>query len=151
MNNQNYNKNLRSKAYSLRYSMTKAEACLWKYALSAGMMKGYVFNRQRPIGNYIVDFVSKELKLVIEVDGYSHQLEETLKKDKLKEDYLKSEGFRILRFEDNEVLKDIGNVIRVIEDEIENIILPLPPPEGDMGHVRQIIHPKRVEGGQCNE
>ena len=131
MNNQNYSINLRSKAHSLRYSMTKAEACLWKYALRAGMMKGYIFNRQRPIGNYIVDFVSKELKLVIEVDGYSHHHEETRKKDKLKEDYLKSEGFRILRLDDNEVLKDIKNVIRVIEDEIENIILPLPPPEGD--------------------
>jgi very-short-patch-repair endonuclease len=112
--------------------MTKAEACLWKYALRAGMMKGYTFNRQRPIGNYISDFVCKELKLVIEVDGYSHLLEEIMKRDELKEDYLKREGFRILRFEDNEVLKDIGNVIRVIEDEIENIlILPLPPPEGD--------------------
>jgi len=89
MNNQNYNKNLRSKAHSLRHSMTKAEACLWKYALRAGMMKGYVFNRQRPIGNYIADFVCKELMLVIEVDGYSHQHEEIQTKDKLKEDYLK--------------------------------------------------------------
>ena len=89
MNNQNYNKNLRHKAHSLRHSMTKAEACLWKYALRAGMMKGYVFNRQRPIGNYIADFVCKELMLVIEVDGYSHQHEEIQTKDKLKEDYLK--------------------------------------------------------------
>jgi very-short-patch-repair endonuclease len=111
--------------------MTKAEACLWKYALRAGIMKGYTFNRQRPVGNYIADFVCKELKLVIEVDGCSHNLEETKKKDKLKESYLKEEEFRILRFDDNEVLKDIGNVIRVIEDEIDNIVLPLPPPEGD--------------------
>ena len=133
MNNQNYNKNLRSKAHTLRSSMTKAEACLWKYALRAGMMKGYAFNRQRPIGNYIADFMCKELKLIIEVDGYSHHLDETKIKDKLKEDYLRSEGFRILRFEDNEILKDIRNVIRVIEDEIENI-LPLPPPEGDIAH-----------------
>jgi len=134
INNQNYNKNLQPKAHSLRYTMTKAEACLWKYALRAGMMKGYGFNRQRPIGNYIADFVCKELKLVIEVDGYSHHFEETREKDKLKEDYFKKEGFRILRFDDDEVLKDIRNVIRVIEDEIEEIennFLPLPPPEGD--------------------
>ena len=131
MNNQNYNKNLRSNAHSFRYSMTKAEACLWKYALSAGMMKGYAFNRQRPVGNFIVDFMCKELKLVIEVDGYSHHLEETIEKDKFKEDYLKSEGFRILRFDDNEILKDMKNIVRVIEDEIENIILPLPPPKGE--------------------
>ena len=134
INNQNYNKNLQPKAYSLRYSMTKAEACLWKYVLRAGMMKGYKFNRQRPIGNYIADFACKELKLVIEVDGYSHHFEEIREKDKIKDDYLKNEGFRVLRFDDNEVLKDIRNVIRVIEDEIETIeysLLPLPPPKGD--------------------
>ena len=102
--------------------------------LFAQVWKGYGFNRQRPIGNYIVDFACKELKLVIEVDGYSHHFEETREKDKLKEDYLKSEGFRVLRFDDDEVLKDIRNVIRVIEDEIEDIennFLPLPPQEGD--------------------
>ena len=130
MNNQNYNQNLRTNACSLRNSMTKAEACLWKYALRAGLMQGYTFNRQRPIGNYIADFACKALKLVIEVDGYSHHFEETREKDKLKEDYLKKEGFRILRFDDNEVLNDMRNVIRVIEDEIENIeseVFRLPP------------------------
>ena len=68
--NQNYNKELQPYAHKLRYSMTKAEACLWKYALRAKMMRGYTFNRQRPVGNYIVDFVCKELLLAIEVDGY---------------------------------------------------------------------------------
>ena len=120
--NQNYNKRLQPNAHALRYSMTKAEACLWKYALRAKTMKGYTFNRQRSIGKYIVDFVCKELLLVIEVDGYSHHFEETRAKDKLKEDYLKEEGYSVLRFDDEDVLKDIKNVIRVIEYEIDEII-----------------------------
>jgi Uncharacterized protein conserved in bacteria len=128
--NQNYNKELQPYAHKLRYSMTKAEACLRKYALRAKMMRGYTFNRQRPVGNYIVDFVCKELLLAIEVDGYSHLLEETIVKDNLKEDYLKKEGYRVLRFSDKDVLTDIKNVIRTIEFEI-NKILPLPPSEGE--------------------
>ena len=51
------------------------------------MMRGYTFNRQRPVGNYIVDFVCKELLLAMEADGCSH-LEETILKDDLKDDYL---------------------------------------------------------------
>ena len=117
--NQNYNKELQPYAHKLRYSMTKAEACLWKYALRAKMMKGYTFNRQRPIGNYIVDFVCKELLLVIEVDGYSHLLEEIIIKDNLKENYLEKEGYRVLRFSDKDVLTDLKNAIRTIEYEID--------------------------------
>jgi len=128
--NQNYNRELQPYAHKLRYSMTKAEACLWKYALRAKMMRGYTFNRQRPVGNYIVDFVCKELLLAIEVDGYSHLLEETIVKDNLKDDYLEKEGYRVLRFSDKDVLTDIKNVIRTIAYEIDKI-LPLPPPEGD--------------------
>jgi very-short-patch-repair endonuclease len=109
-------------------NMTKAEVCLWKYALRAGMMKGLTFNRQRPVGNFIVDFVCKEIKLVIEVDGYSHHFEETRIKDTLKEEFLKREGYHVLRFDDHEVLKDMKNVIRMIESEIEDRLLAAFPP-----------------------
>jgi very-short-patch-repair endonuclease len=54
--------------------MTKAEACLWKYVLRARQMKGYQFGRQRPVLNYIADFMSKELRLMIEVDGITHDV-----------------------------------------------------------------------------
>ena len=67
-----YNKRLQPFASKLRKEMTKAEACLWKYALRAGQMKGYQFRRQRPVLNYIADFMCKELRLVIEVDGITH-------------------------------------------------------------------------------
>jgi len=71
-NNYAYNKFLQPYANALRKNMTKAEACLWKYALRARSMKGCQFRRQRPVLQYIADFMCKELKLIIEVDGSSH-------------------------------------------------------------------------------
>ena len=114
-----YNKELQPLANKLRKSMTKAEACLWKYALRARMMRGYSFRRQRPVLNYIVDFMCKELFLIIEVDGYSHLLDEVVEKDQRKDRDLHQIGFHVLRFTDEEILKDINQVIRVIEDYIE--------------------------------
>jgi hypothetical protein len=58
--NNNYNKNLQPYANRLRKEMTKAEACLWKYVLRAGKMKGFQFSRQRPVLKYIADFMCKE-------------------------------------------------------------------------------------------
>src|SRR4030095_16293836 len=74
-----YNKTLQPYANKLRKEMTKAEACLWKYVLRAGMMS-YKFRRQRPVLNYIADFMCIKLKLIIEVDGITHQWEETFYK-----------------------------------------------------------------------
>jgi very-short-patch-repair endonuclease len=134
MNNNYYNKNLQPYANSLRSSMTKAEACLWKYALRARQMKGYSFRRQRPIMDFIVDFACLELKLIIEVDGYTHSLDETILKDNVKQRTLENAGYHVIRFSDNEVLKDMSNVILKIEASIEALefkIHPLPPPAGD--------------------
>lgn len=119
-NNLNYNKNLQPFAKRLRKDMTKAEASLWKYALRAGGIKGYQFRRERPVLNYIADFMCKELKLVIEVDGLTHQWEETFVKDEKKDFDLKNAGFTVLRFSDNEVLQNLSNVVRSIEMAIED-------------------------------
>jgi very-short-patch-repair endonuclease len=129
-NNWHYNKNLQPYANQLRKNMTKAEACLWKYALRAGTMSHWQFSRQRPVLNYIADFMCKELMLIIEVDGISHQWEETIQKDKKKQDDLEIVGFKVLRFSDGEVLNDIANVIRVIDywTEIKQKELNIPPP-----------------------
>jgi very-short-patch-repair endonuclease len=135
MNNHSYNKILRPFAKDLRGSMTKAEACLWKYALRARQMKGYSFRRQRPVLNYIADFACLELNLVIEVDGYTHSLDEIINKDLIKQKNLEEAGFHVIRFSDNEVLKDMKNVILRIESFIEEYELknppPAPPPAGD--------------------
>ena len=61
--------------------MTKAEACLWKYVLKGRMMKEYQFRRQRPVLQYVADFMCKELKLIIEVDGSSHNYKQIYIKD----------------------------------------------------------------------
>ena len=129
-----YNKNLQLFANHLRKNMTKAEACLWKYALRAKGMKGYSFRRERPVLNYIADFMCIELKLVIEVDGLTHHWEETQIKDAKKDADLMAAGFTVLRFDDNDVLTQINKVIEQIEDAIEvieNKNHPLPPPAGD--------------------
>jgi very-short-patch-repair endonuclease len=128
MLNNYYNKNLQPFAHELRNSMTKAEACLWKYALRARQIKGYGFRRQRPVMNFIVDFICLELKLVIEVDGYTHALEETMRKDWIKQSKLEDAGYHVLRFSDNEVLKDMNNVIRRIEAYVEDLENLNPPP-----------------------
>ena len=116
--NHNYNKNLQPNANRLRKEMTKAEACLWKYILSAKQLRGYQFRRQRPILKYVADFVCLELMLIIEVDGLSHHWEETMIKDRRKQSDLEAAGFTILRFTDEEVL----NNIKIVHEELQNWI-----------------------------
>ncbi|HPG12243.1 MAG TPA: endonuclease domain-containing protein [Chitinophagaceae bacterium] len=118
-NNLHYNKHLQPYANKLRKEMTKAEACLWKYVLRAGTMKGYQFRRQRPVLKYIADFMCKELMLVIEVDGITHQSEEVAVKDEIKQKALEEAGFTVLRFTDDDVLNHIDAVSNSIEDWIE--------------------------------
>ncbi|MBI5874618.1 MAG: DUF559 domain-containing protein [Deltaproteobacteria bacterium] len=90
--------------------MTKAEACLWKYVLRARQMNGYQFRRQRPVLNYVADFMCMDLKLVIELDGVTHERKETVAKDLNKGKDLTAVGFKVLRFTDEEVLRQIEGV-----------------------------------------
>jgi very-short-patch-repair endonuclease len=110
--NNHYNIKLKPFAKTLRNDSTKAEVRMWCELLSKSKM-GYSFLRQRPVGDYIVDFMSKELKLIIEVDGYSHQFKtnEDLERDKLLTDL----GYTVLRFTDDEVMQDLPNVQRTLE------------------------------------
>ena len=114
-----YNKSLQPFANKLRKEMTKAEACLWKYVLRAGQMNGYQFRRQRPVLTYIADFMCKELRLVIEVDGITHDTK--LEKDERRTDELRRAGFNVFRFTDEEVLTNIQGVTREIERIINEI------------------------------
>ena len=118
-NNYYYNKKLQPLARDLRNSMTKAECCLWKYVLKANRMHGYQFTRQRPVLDYIVDFMCKELMLIIEVDGISHQFDDIEKKDRSRQVILEQVGFKVLRFNDGEILNNIADVIRTIETYIK--------------------------------
>ena len=118
-NNFHYNKKLKNYANDLRKNMTKAEACLWEYVLKAGKLKGYKFKRQRPVLNYIADFMCTDLMLVIETDGISHNYDDVVEKDRRKQKDLEDVGFKVIRFNDNEVLNDIENVERVLLAYIE--------------------------------
>ena len=122
-----YNSKLKKLASELRSHSTQSEIYLWE-ELKGKQLDGFRFIRQKPIGNYIVDFYCKEAKLVIELDGLSHQAEATMDKDKEKESYLESMGLRVLRFEDEEVVKDRANVLRVIVDALHTP--PAPSREG---------------------
>ncbi|NEU10084.1 DUF559 domain-containing protein [Flavihumibacter sp. R14] len=114
-----YNTHLQPFALSLRKQMTKAEACLWKYVLKARKLRGYQFRRQRPVLRYIADFMCTELMLIIEVDGITHDWEEIHEKDLTREQEIKAVGFTILRFTDEEVLKNINAVLAYLEDWID--------------------------------
>lgn len=98
--------------------MTKAEVCLWKYALSK-KQTGYSFKRQRSIGPYIVDFVCMDKKLIIEIDGDVHWVGGNGSKDINRQKYLESLGFLVIRFSNDDVLKRIDGVrceiVRVFE------------------------------------
>ncbi|RDC55759.1 DUF559 domain-containing protein [Pedobacter chinensis] len=109
-----YNSNLTAFANTNRKNMTKAEACIWKFLLSSKQMMGYSFRRQRPILNFIADFMCKDLMLIIEIDGLTHQWETVAEKDILREKILSEIGFTIIRFSDEEVLTDLENVNRSI-------------------------------------
>jgi len=109
-----YNPILKKFARELRNNSTKSEIKLWRF-LKGKQMLGYDFHRQKPLLNFIADFYCYELRLVIELDGYTHQFEETIIKDEIKETKLNKVGLNVLRFEDNEVMNDIENVLRTIE------------------------------------
>ena len=112
-----YNPDLNELAKELRRNMTLSEVLLWN-ELKQKRIMGYDFDRQRPIGNYIVDFYCKELSLAIEIDGDTHIYRYDY--DEERQRSLEKLGVKFLRFEDIEVKKNIMNVLKVIENWIEN-------------------------------
>jgi len=120
LNNLGYNKKLKGLARRLRKNSTPAEVRLWSELLRSGRMMEYTFLRQRPILNYIADIMCKELKLIIEIDGASHEIEKIWQKDQRRQKKLQEFGFTIIRFTDEEIFKDLDNVQRAIEYWIRN-------------------------------
>ncbi|WP_430812669.1 MULTISPECIES: endonuclease domain-containing protein [unclassified Carboxylicivirga] len=114
-----YNKKFKHFARELRNNSTDGEIILWKEVLRARQMYGYQFNRQFAIDKYIVDFICRKLKLIIEVDGYSHQFK--TEKDKLRDRTLNTLGYHVLRIDEYEIKKNLNNVIRVIAATIEEL------------------------------
>jgi len=103
--------NLTKYAKSLRKSSTKAEALLWSKVKSR-QLEGVKFRRQQPIGTYIVDFVSFEKHIIIELDGGQHA--DQRPKDHLRDKRLTENGYTVLRFWNNDVLENINAVFEII-------------------------------------
>jgi len=113
-----YNKNLKQYSRQLRENMTDAERHLWA-KIRMKQINGYQFYRQKPIGDYIVDFFCPRAKLVIEVDGSQHFSDEMTEYDRIRAEYMKGLGLRVLRFANTEVLKHVEGVVESIEKEIK--------------------------------
>ena len=102
-------------AKKLRREMTDAEAKLWQ-ELRAHRFENYKFKRQQPIGKYIVDFVCLKHRLIVEVDGSQH---DDSQHDKVRDAWLVSQDFRVLRFWNNGVLKDMDGALLSILAALE--------------------------------
>ncbi len=121
-----YNKDLKQFSHDLRNHSTYGEVLLWM-ELRAGQLKGYKFNRQKPLEKYIVDFYCKRLNLVIEVDGESHHSEEARLKDVKRQRILEGLGLSFIRFDDWDVKNKMEMVLQRIEEFIEKFENTNPP------------------------
>ncbi len=102
-----------------RANPTPAEDLLWRY-ISKNQINGLRFKRQHPIGQYIADFYCHSVKLVIEIDGSIHQLPEILQNDLEKEEFIKANDLKIIRFTNQEVFKNINSVIKKIRETVSS-------------------------------
>ena len=110
-------------AKALRSRQTEAEQRLW-YHLRAHRFLGLKFKRQKPLGRYIVDFVCLEQRLIIEIDGGQHS--EQLRYDQRRDTWLRSQGYTVLRFWNNDVMQQLGSVLEKIRCALPSPPTPLP-------------------------
>ena len=107
---------LKEFAHKNKQFATEAESLLWEHIRAKRL--GAKFNRQHIIGDYIVDFVCLEKKLVIEVDGGYHSEYEQIEKDEFRTERLNMMGFSVIRFFNEEVIRDIWRVINIIKNRL---------------------------------
>jgi very-short-patch-repair endonuclease len=117
------------RARSMRSAPTKAEQKLWWHLRHWLASPASHFRRQVHLGHYIVDFANHKLKIVIEIDGGQHA--ELIEGDAKRTKFLESEGYRVLRFWNNEVLANVDGVLEVIQSAILPTPTPTPPHKGE--------------------
>ena len=105
-------------ARNLRKNQTPQEKKLWNL-LRNHRFYGYEFRRQYPIGDYIVDFICRKKKIIIELDGSQHNESENIDKDKQRTEFLENKGYKVLRFWNNEVDNNIEGVFEIIKRELD--------------------------------
>ncbi len=121
-------------ARQLRRRQTDTERKVWQ-VLRAGRLGGWKFRRQQPIGRYIVDFVCLEKRLVIELDGGQHQ--DRADEDHERDRWLAANGFKVLRFWNNDVMQNLEGVVERIARELSPSPRPSPiEGEGAHAHTR---------------
>ena len=117
---------------NLRNAPTDAERLLWR-RLKSRQIDGFKFRRQPPYGDYILDFVCLEHRIIVEVDGSQHL--DAAAYDEKRSRFLRAAGFKVLRFWNNDVLAELDGVLEVIRRElvarVENPSPPNPPLEGE--------------------
>jgi len=124
----------RSRAKKLRRTMTRAETLLWRH-LKADRLVGLSFRRQTPMGHYIADFVAHSCKLVVELDGESHDFEERIRHDERRDQWFASRGYRVLRFTNDDVMKNLeGVVLSILETAEQAVPLSLTLPRKGGGN-----------------
>jgi very-short-patch-repair endonuclease len=107
----------KARARSLRASQTSAEAKLWQ-ALRNRRLARWKFRRQHPIDRYIVDFVTLDGKLIVEVDGVTHSGESEVKRDKARTEVLEACGFLVVRVSNTDVYENLEGVLEMIETSL---------------------------------
>lgn len=117
MTSTNKASSIKSRVRDLRHESTEAEGRLWS-RLRAHRLSDIHFRRQYPVGPYIVDFCAPERRLVIEVDGSGHL--DQVEYDQERSGYLETAGYKILRFWNDEILKDVDTVLGVILETLEH-------------------------------
>lgn len=106
---------LKQRARKLRTEATDAERALWA-RLRRRQVQGFKFRRQQPLGHYIVDFVCFEKRLIVEVDGSQHLEQKGY--DEARTKWLESQGYRVLRFWNDDVLNRTEQVIEAIAEQL---------------------------------
>ena len=114
-----YNRKLKPLAGNLRKFGTKGEALLWRDVLKAKQHWPYQFNRQFIIGDYIVYFICRKLKLIIEIDGSSHLAKN--EEDFIHQEFLESQGYIVLRLSESIVVYRIDDVVAEIDYAIKSL------------------------------
>ena len=109
---------IRQRARELRQSQTTAENVLW-YHLRRRNLNGHYFRRQHPIGKFIVDFYCAEKKLIVEIDGDVHAFQKNY--DTARTEWLHTHGYHIIRFSNQQVLKETQTVLEKILDLCESL------------------------------
>ncbi|WAX71533.1 endonuclease domain-containing protein [Gallibacterium anatis] len=121
---QPYSKNLKELSQKLRSNQTDAEGKLWQ-RINRDQLLGFRFNRQKPLLNYIVDFYCAKAKLIIELDGSHHYEPEYQEKDRQRDDELRSLGFTVMRFSNDEIYYEIEDVVEQIYLFLEQVQISL--------------------------